>query len=254
MSLFRTLIPFLLAPGVLIVAAGKTSADLIVADGFSLFQTQSAVFNFGGPLGFQDFEGVPLGTFDFGGSVGIQNTAATDTIVRRLGPAIVAANGQTDTIDIELVALSLRSVDPINIGAGAEFVTAEIVDSLGSQLDITFDDMFGGTFDSTLVMLIGFTGETSGISFDIPKTLVATDVDWGRTPVGDALQIVGVNHLLKGDGTVDQDFWPVGLVTHDDGMGTQHGVVNGMPEPSGMIVLIAFTLLASGFRRRCNAK
>ncbi len=221
---------------VVVVELGGTrvaQADFVVAEGWDLFKTDSAQFDFGGPIGFQEFEGVPLGTFDFGGTIGVQNTGDADTIVQRLAAADSGGVPGTDTIPIELVALSLVSVNPIDIGSGAEILDATINIDNGSSMDITFDDMNGGIFDSTLDFDVKFTGQTSGDMVVINKIFTATGNDWQRAPTGNIV-IDGVNHFLKGDSTEDQDFWPVGVVTHDAGVGTHHDTI-AVPEPSAFL-------------------
>jgi hypothetical protein len=57
----------IVAPG-MVYAVGQTSVD----SGYDLFQTQDGTFfNFGtGPV---PLMGVPLGTYNFGGTIGVQN-------------------------------------------------------------------------------------------------------------------------------------------------------------------------------------
>jgi len=230
------------------VLAETARAATSVNPGFDLFTTSSAQFDFG-PMGggLQSFVGNPLGTFDFGG--GVQSVGSTDTIVQRIDTAQsgvdnVSKMGGSEfypgptagegVIDIELVALSLRSVNPIDIGGGAEIILATLSSDLGSEMLIKGLDSEGdphGTFDSTLDLLILFTGQTTGntFAFTVPKTLVATDQLWRHAPTGSPV-INGVNHLLN---TTDEtnDFWPVGLLIHDDGQGTEH-VVTIVPLPA----------------------
>lgn len=73
------------------------------------------------------FQGVPLGTFDFGGSIGVQPVGLTDTIVKRNAAADVPTPPGTDTVPIELVALHLQSVAPVDFGLGLDtyFVTLQ---------------------------------------------------------------------------------------------------------------------------------
>ena len=156
-------------------------ADFEIGAGWDLFRTLDGT-QFGGV----DFEGVPLGQFDFGGTIGVMNTGNADTIVQRLDPAIVGGAGQTDTIDIELVALQLRSVDPVDLGAGLDFYYVTLSDdplSLGT-MDITFDDMEGGTFDANFDVFFDVRiGKLDGPIIDSQQINIVNDDDpWGRIP------------------------------------------------------------------------
>jgi hypothetical protein len=97
---------WLFAPAILAFAVGSPSAaraaavvscvDGNVCAGFDLFRTDPAgtVFQTS-PTGPQiSFAGVPLGTFNFGGTIGTQSTGLTDTIVQRLAN-VTTAGGST---------------------------------------------------------------------------------------------------------------------------------------------------------------
>ena len=74
-----------LAAVLLAAAANVTRADFEVEKGWDLWETDAGSTQFNGFA----FEGVPLGTFDFGGSIGVQNVENADTIVQRFEPAVV---------------------------------------------------------------------------------------------------------------------------------------------------------------------
>jgi len=128
--------PGTLSPGVYVVEADVTDSDgnaattstiqftVIpnteneekVAPGFDMFETEPGT-KFQG----DDFKGEPFNKFDFDGTnngafsinvIGIQDTGTADTIVKRLEVASVPSTPDSDTIDIELVALQLVSVQP----------------------------------------------------------------------------------------------------------------------------------------------
>ena len=84
---------------VVLIAASRpaTTQAQDIAAGWDLFSTDPGTTF--GPI---PFEGAPLGSFDFGGTVGVQDVGDTDTIIRRLDDATF---GGPATIDIELVAL-----------------------------------------------------------------------------------------------------------------------------------------------------
>ena len=167
-------------------------AGFIVSEGFDLFQTIDGT-QFDGV----DFEGVPLGEFDFGGTIGSKNTGNADTIVQRLGPASVVAAGQTVVIDIELVALQLRSVAPVDWGAGLDFhyVTLDENSASLGTMAITFDDMEGGTFDAAFTVFfdIRIGALDAAIIGSDSIDIVNTSDPWGRIPPQSAVIIDGVN-------------------------------------------------------------
>jgi hypothetical protein len=74
-----------------------------VCAGYDLFQTTTGT-RFGG----LDFVGVPLGSYNFGGTIGTQPTGLTDTIVQRLA-TVTTAGGSTPLI---IDALQLESTTP----------------------------------------------------------------------------------------------------------------------------------------------
>ena len=214
----------------------------IIEPGFDLFRTDQPTTFQGVP-----FECVPIPSFDFGGTAGVINLNSTDTIVRRITPGSGSGPGTTDTIDIEMVALQLRSVDPVDFGGGVDFhfVTLNGV-SLGS-MDVTFDSPAGGTFDAALDVSFDLRiGSLTGpivLSDVLPFTV--DGVPWGRTPSHDAFGIDGVNSFLNG---LDRsaDFWPdpFSLVAP----GAVHSV-SPIPAP-GAAALGALALGATLRRRR----
>lgn len=208
---------FVLIAGSIVSQAGITEAGA----GYDLFETEEAVLELGGS-GPIPFEGVPLETFDFGGTVGVLDTGNADTIVQRIDPATVPSDGQTDTINIEIVALQLVSVDPIDIGGGMghHFATLQTgVPSTGT-MDITFDNQDGGTFDSLFDVFfdLRFGALDGPILYSGSKTFSAADVIWGREPLDlAAIMLDGINYLLDGL-TIGADFWaPTALHNADDG-------------------------------------
>ena len=92
-----------------VFAASQASAGLI-NPGYDLFQsTTGTTVPF--PSGTQPFEGVPLGTFNFGGTIGVKNVGLTDTIVQRMGPPLADPGG---IVPVEMLALQLHSVMPFD--------------------------------------------------------------------------------------------------------------------------------------------
>lgn len=189
-------------------------------------------------------------SFDFGS--GCVGTGETDTIVRRLEEADGVTDGGSDTIDIELVGLSLISIDTYFTGAISELVVGRVLkdvtndlwihgEDLGSSMEITFDDMNGGTFSSELNLRIDLYGHTSK-SFlgSVLKTFTTTGAVWDRTP--DGLTIEGVNYLLNGTDSTE-DFFPVGPIPHETGDGDLHEVLPPPPVPVPAALPLLFTAI-----------
>ncbi len=235
------------------VTSTTTGADYVVAEGWDIFHTVQPT-NF---MGF-DFEGVDLGTFDFGQGGGPQNVGNTDTIVQRLEEANpFNPPPYVDTIDIELVALQLKSVSEINMGGGLGFhyITLSDEPSLGG-MEITFDDENGGTFNSWIdvafdIRLFSLQGP---ILFSDTLQLSADDIPWQRDHPQGALLIDGINHYLNGADNA-QDFWPGFLLpnglhgfTELHPSGAEHTVETAVPTP-GVFILLGLSGLI-GYRRR----
>jgi hypothetical protein len=107
--------------GGFLLGGDRASADPILP-GFDYFATPPGgafVDLGGGPIPLQ---GVPLPNFALG---------LTDTVVARMDPGPPA--GGTGIIDIELVALHLRSVNPIDVDPGLGIVLADLHITLDSS-------------------------------------------------------------------------------------------------------------------------
>ncbi len=243
-SINQAMVLCMAAVFVVTACPGVSRASPIIAPGFNLFHTEpGSNFFFGPPVPnpqFVDFEGDPFDFFDFGDGNGLVPVGNTDTIVERLQPANLAP---LDTIDIEIVALSLVSVAPVDLGFGAGFEDIHVdlnTSSPSFQSTMTIMDTGEGephgTFDSTLNFSFDVTGSVGGFYATIEKTITATNQDWQHAPTGPLL-IGGINHLLN---TLDEtnDFWPGGLVIHDDGTGTAiHQTKAASPEPGTLALL-----------------
>jgi len=262
----------LVALGVLLAALAcptTTRADLEVHSGWDLLWTQPGTQFMGDP-----FEGVPLGTFDFGsGSVYV---GATDTIVHRLANATVPGPvppSQSTTIPVQMDALQLASAVPISFGGGplgTYFVTLQSVRGgpvSGGSMTIGFDSQVGepyttphGTFSSTwdIFFDVRFGALNGPIVYSDDLALSSTAQPWVHyQPDPYTLVIEGVNYLLKGDGTINQDFWPVaGTIIEEshEQMLALHRVIP-VPEPtSGLLAVLGIALFGLNQYRRKFAR
>ncbi len=148
-----------------------------VPAGFDLFETdpQQTAFQFQGstqiPAGFfgpgtspfagtVKLGGIPLNTFA-GHDVG-----DADTVVQRTGAAALPGPGSSATVPIEIVALSLQSVQPITVQVGPQTELWDVRMGLSptqpsrGTMTIRQDTANGGTFDSQLLVqpLLTFSG------------------------------------------------------------------------------------------------
>ncbi len=224
-----------------LLVASPSKASYIVAPGFDLFSTVTPGTSSGG----FEFEGVPFGGFDFGS--GLVSTGNADTIVHRLGQADGVMAGGSDTIDIELVALQLRTVDPVDMGAGLGFYYATLGAPSTGEMTIVFDDMNGGTFGTSsfdVFFDIRFGALDGTIVTSGQINLDSSGNRWGRTPPPGAVIIPGINYLLNGQNT-DEDFWTVGVVNHTG----PHPVITAVPGPA-TIALLGLGLVGLVFARR----
>ncbi len=243
-----------------LLPVGESQASVIVNPGWDLFVTDSATNTFAGFA----FEGVPLDPFDFGGSIGVQNVGATDTIVQRLDQAV--GPGLSTTIDIELVALQLRSVAPIDLGMGTGIYYATLNPdnpSLGT-MDISFDANHGdpdpelhtGTFNSRLDVRFDIRFETLDGEIvpgfeNMGLDLISLNDCWDHTwdPIPGVPLINGVNHELNGT-DISTDFW--GVPSHSHGLvGAKNGGgAHPIPEVTSSFALAGLLGLSMFMRKR----
>lgn len=225
-------------------------AEDVVAPGWDLFMTLNPPTSLAGvPL-----NGVPLESFDFGGTLGVQDVGLTDTIMQRLGPA----NAPSTTIPVELVALQLVSAAPVDLGAGLGFHYLTLQSARGGPASVGIRTInFGpegvphGTFDSLFDVFIDIRlGALDGpilLSTNLPVS--ASGVPWSHQGEG-SLRVPGVNYLLKGDGTTGQDFFPVGPFVEQAPIGV-HGLISTpVPEPGALALAASSLVIGLSLLRR----
>lgn len=167
----------------------------------------------------------PLGTFDFGNGNGAVDVGLADTIVERLGD--VTSDPLTEpTVDIEIVALSLRSLDPVDFGGPSpEFTYITLDPTMTSTGSYEFLFAADGPDD----VQRGFMFASADVHYQIRRgspegqvlrsNAVQLDsfggVPWTHFPFGgDDLSppdktIDGVNFFLEGD-SQGGDFFQLG--------------------------------------------
>ena len=214
-----------------------------VNPGWDLLQSTPGT-SFGGA----SFQGVPLGTFDFGVPIGVKPTFTTDTIVKRNVAAVPpGVPGTAQSIPIELVALQLQSTVPVDFGLGTDFyfITLQKLrggpSSTGSMI-IDFTTANAGTFSSSFDVFFDVRrGSLSGpIALSSNLILSNFGATWQQIPPPGSVVIDGVNHNLNGVDTTN-DFWP-GPIIESHPTGAQHSVVgatiNPLPEPCTLILVL----------------
>jgi hypothetical protein len=209
------------------------------------------------------FKGVPLNTFNFPGFPNA-NVGSTDTIIERTGkyvsgpPVPGGANltlneGQTGTMNLEVIAVSLKSMIQDSNG---KYLYASLDSAAPSKgtIDITYNGavgngLMGGTWinDFTMNLLITEGSPTGTLVEKVQKHFLGHGA-WVTTPGPDTATVIsGLNS--------DSRFWLYGAAQHDAGDGSQHVVrdVTHVPEPSGVGILMsgaAICGLFAGLKRR----
>lgn len=268
--LFKPLLASLCVPAAIaltvmaptIVRAAVVCVDGNVCPGYDLFETAAGT-SFDGI----SFRGVPLGTYNFGGTIGVQNTGAADTIIERMS-TVAAPSGTTDLsmLALQLVSTSQQFVP--GLGTGFLYVTldktleATVNNTSANTMTISIPSPTGGTFSSSLDVFFDVTfGSPSGPNVDAglgaacnlqsdgscEAQLSSSGALWSHTAPGDLVvpSIDGVNYLLDGVDT-SGDFWP-GVITERHSFAVH--VVTDTPEP-GTLVLLGSALFGFGLLRR----
>lgn len=203
-----------------------------------------------------DFTGVPIGPGN------------TDTIVERLADASFTGVGDSDTIPIELVALSLASTTPIDLGGGLGFYYITLqsarggpastgqmtiqLDSLSDNLPNSPEGTFSSFFDVFFDIRLGATNGPIIISDDLLLTSAGTP--WDADPPPGAIIVSGSSgsqsaNSHTGKGVDEMDFFPF-LIQETHPSGARHVVELATPEPGTAWLLAAGLLALVGFLRK----
>ncbi len=259
MKTLRMLVAVLFVATV-VVANSNTASATEIFSGFDLFATAPSppdpqtfvdlTIPSGGAVGIVPLEGNPFGPGD------------TDTIVeRKTGSGPPFNVGDVAVIDIELVALSLKSVVPIDLG-GTFFdmdvisgsLLGEPANPLG-QMTVTHSDPNGGTFVTDLLPIdykATFT-EVGNLlnTFDVFGNILFTNTngDWSHSP--GPMDQHGGPHLAGGfHAGIDPIFGEKRRMDHVT-PSEAHYALAAMPEPSTFAFgLMGLLMLSYHGRRR----
>ena len=219
----------------------QASADTVALGSDYLHTEPGTFFDFGPGIGVVPLMGKPIGPAD------------TDTIVHRLADAAVTPGGPGATIPIELVALSLESVAPVNIGGSFfdVFVTLDpshLGDDTGMMTIQENPAGTGGTFTSFFDVFfeVDFTPVGGGPVVKVfnSLTLSNSDAPWVATVDPRFVQVMGPCGDQEANvhtGCEHLDFFIDGTVREVHPETGAHVVREAeVPEPA------TFTLLATG--------
>lgn len=206
--------------------------------GYSLYQAEPGT-SFDGV----DFKGVPLGNYNFGGAIGVQNVGNTDTIVQRTADATPGSS----TVGLQLDALQLVSTAPVSIGGGPTelyYITLGNTASTGN-MSITWNpNNVSGTFSSTLDVNLDIrAGSLTGpVVQTITTPLTSTATDWGTNPPPGSILINGADYLLNGT-TTSNDLWTLPPLTSGPWMPQGGGddlSLSAVPDTGATLGLLGF--------------
>ena len=263
-GLLAALLVTLLTPGL-----GRADPLAVtVPAGYDLFQTVSSGTSYMGI----NFQGVPLGTFNFGGSIGTKTVDNTDTIVQRLNDATPGNNGITG---LAIQALQLVSTTEVSLvpfggsGVGYLYVTLDSNKTVTGGTDPTTGlarntmQIFsatsgvGGTFNSYLDFNVDFSASLGGPILGTAQEMKLTTLGalWSPTPAPGSLVIDGVNKVVPLP-VGDVNFYPcvdpatsLAVTCVHDASGAGHHTVKPAPEPS-TFALFGAGLALFGYSRR----
>jgi len=222
-------------------AGGLAAHADSVAPGYDLLSTQPGTVFFGTP-----FDGVPLGTYNFGGSIGVQNVGPVDTIIERF-PGVSSPGG---SVGLAIAALQLETAIPTSLDGGpVGFYFLTLQSAQGGPLSLGLESIgFGpNTFSSSLDVNYDLRfGSLTGPIVSSGSYVATSSGTWTHSPAGVTTLIPGVNYMLDGADT-SEDFHFGGSVGLTGSLGSV--VQTEVPEPSTFGILAGVGALVVAWRR-----
>lgn len=238
---------FLLAVFFILVSTTVQASNILLGSDY-LMTADGIFFDFGPGIGPVPFKGMPIGP------------GLTDTIVQRqedaiLGPPYV---GNSDTIPIELVALSLMSVNPVNVSGsffdvlvgltpgtrstGSMTVNHEFPDNGTPAPEGTFTSFFDVFFDASFEPIGGGQGF---VVSNIIRLKTAEPAFWSHEPLPGSVIVegpVGDQDANRHVGPIPltfADFYLIGKIreAHPQGAGLHVARPAEVPEPSTLLLI-----------------
>ncbi len=233
-----------LAVGLAALAPPAARGDVMLSAGYDLFTTDptGTFVTLGSTT--VPLEGVPLGTVN---GVNLYNT---DTIVQRTGPTQTIGTGGVATFDLQLYALHLMSVAPVDIGGnfynvdvkgGAYFGVTEATALSG--ITITNTTGTGGTFTSTLPVTAELIFTPIGSAPAIPT--MSDTLSFTGTGIWQATPYASDAH----GGSFTSGGFYAGPTTEAAQLAAHHVDPASTPEPSTWIAWVMVGLVAPVYAR-----
>lgn len=175
-----------------VMCAGCQQVNAAIASGWELLETTHVL-----TLEGIQWKGVPLGTFDFGGQVGVQEVGTADTVVRR--EFVSEGLNQFETHYLVVEAMQWVSLSPFDAGAGLDLHYITLSSPTGGGRLNTFIGWDGQGIGPVCDYLLDFEFEVRKGALDGPVVdfgltrFAALDMCWSAQPPAGALVLPGVN-------------------------------------------------------------
>ena len=242
------------------------ATTVVLGSDYWITEEGGAVFDFGGAIGEVSFKGVPIREFTPPDSSEIINVGLADTIVRRVNDVVfddTSDFNESGVTNVEVVALSLISINPVDLGGALFDVRVTLDPTISSTGTLTINEDRTFFSDFTVNWLAEFIPEAGGDPIACPNPSGCnqpinlsgngtwSDVFQGGPRVEGLVGDVNANVHTNLDS--DQlDFYVAGLVEHDASGAGHHNV--SAPEPLTIFGSATAAGLGAFFKRKIKKK